>query len=73
MKPGYGQVRNQARLSILLTEDWWLVYGVRYMYVALHARGGRTDAQTCQDWNAKVGNQDRDSSEYEISIGIVGL
>ena len=41
--------------------------------VALHARGRWTDAQTCQDWNAKVGNQDRNSSEYEISIGIVGL
>ena len=25
-----------------------------------HARGCRTDAQTCQDWNAKVGNQDWD-------------
>ena len=41
--------------------------------VALRARGGRTDSQTCQDWDAKVGNQDRNSSEYEISIGIVGL
>ena len=24
--------------------------------VDLHARGRRTDAQTCQDWDAKVGN-----------------